>query len=186
MQLKGLLGQGQLGSCQDLIQLILREGHALSEDCRIYLLRAQIAFEESEEFHQVQAWIRQAEMVSSDHTDLDSWLQWENAHLALKEGDHEQGENELRKLLTKASVRQLAQYSLAHHLFWKNKDIPQALNLIEDLCEERPGFIKAWSLMGFIYNRLGRKTEAQEAFAHCLEHETRPEKIEFYRQQLAS
>lgn len=185
-QLKGLLACGELSSCTDLIQLIIREAHSLSDDCRIYLLRAQVAFEECKDFSEVQAWLKQAQHCKGHHPDSDEWNLLFLALNDLQEGDYSTGRSRLTELLDKDSVKQLAQYSLAHHLFWKNEDPQYALQLTEELCLERPGFVKAWSLLGFICNRMGFKERAQEAFANCLKHETNPEKIEFYRQQLAS
>jgi len=185
-QLKGLLARGELASCKDLIQLIIREAHSLSDDCRIYLLRAQVAFEECDGICEVKAWVKQAQFYKDHQPDSDEWNLLFLALNDLQDGDYNAGRLRLADLLDKDSVKQLAQYSLAHHLFWKNEDPQYALVLIEGLCAERPGFVKAWSLLGFICNRMGFKERAQEAFANCLKHETNPEKIEFYRQQLAS
>jgi predicted Zn-dependent protease len=186
VQLKGLLAQGQLGSCRDLIQLIIKENHSLSDDCRIYFLRAQVAFESCEDFQEIEAWIEQGQLTPKRNPDSQEWAALYNALIDLKEGDYNSGTQSLQNLLEKDSVKQIAQYALAHHLFWKNIDPKKALEIIEDLCEQRPGFVKAWSLLGFVANRLGFKEKAQEAFAQCLKHETNPDKILFYRQQLAS
>ena len=181
-----MLARGELSGCKDLIQLIIREAHSLSDDCRVYLLRAQVAFEECEDFGEVKAWVEQAQFCKGHQPDSDEWNSLFQALNDLQEGDYTNGRQRLTELLDKDSVKQVAQYSLAHHLFWKNEDPQYALQLIEELCEQRPGFVKAWSLLGFICNRVGFKERAQEAFANCLKHETNPEKIEFYRQQLAS
>lgn len=186
-QLMSLLAQGQLGSCHDLIQLIIREGHELADNSQVYLLRAQIAFEQSENLGEVMAWIQQAKLCQHLHAeDITHWDELMHGVQALKEGDYQAGENVLEALTEINSVSVIARYRLAHHYFWKNINTEKALFLLEELCEERPEFLKAKSCLGFVYNKLGMKEKAQNAFAYCLERETNPERIKFYRQQLAS
>lgn len=185
-QLKSLIARGELSSCHDLIHLILREGHPLSNNSQIYLLRAQIAFEQSDSLQEVMAWVQQAKLAGHKCDDVAQWDQLMVGVAALKDGDYELGMTSLEKLVETYSVSTIARYYLAHHYFWKNINAQKALIILEELCEERPGFLQAKSCLGFVYGRLGMKTLSQDAFAYCLKRETNPDRIEFYKQQLAS
>ena len=96
------------------------------------------------------------------------------------------GEDLLNTLTKSEEVGALAQYTLAHHLFWKNRNTELALDLLENLVQELPQFTKAWACLGFVYNKVGNKEKAQQAFGECLALENNPEKIRFYKQQIAS
>jgi tetratricopeptide (TPR) repeat protein len=185
-QLKSLLFQGELTSCHDLIQLILREGHPLSSYPEVYLLRAQIAFEQGENLGEVMSWVQQARLCDISSNDLLYWDQMMNGILCLKEGDYLRGEEILSSLFGEESVSTIARYSLANHYFWKSRDDKMALSILEELTHERPSFILAKSCLGFLYNKLGMKEKAQIAFAYCLRFETNPEKIKLFKEQLAS
>lgn len=185
-QLKSLLTQGQLTACRDMIQLIIRESHELADTSELYLLRAQVAYEQADNFGEVMAWVQQAKHCPKKSPAIASWDSLVEGIQALKEGDYDKGQKVLSEFEPESELYRIAQYEMAHHLFWRNIDQKHALHILETLCEERPEYIKAWSCLGFVYNRLGHKGKAQEAFGHCLELETDPEKITFYRQQLAS
>ncbi|MEM7646233.1 MAG: hypothetical protein AAF203_04940 [Pseudomonadota bacterium] len=185
-QLKSLVARGQLSACRDMIQLIIREGHSLGDSSEIYLLRAQIAFEQSGSKGDVMTWVQQAKMANPKCEKLQSWETLIEGVNCLDEGDYQKGETLLKTLSDNEEVAGLAQYQLAHHYFWRNIDGELSMAMLEDLCMNRPEFTKAWSCLGFVYNRLGMKDKAQEAFGLCLENETNPEKIAFYKQQLAS
>lgn len=185
-QLKCLVGSGQISTCKDLIQMIIREGHSLADHSETYLLRAQIAFEQSENLGEVMAWIQQAKLCSNLSSDITHWDELMFGMTALKEGDYKKGESVLEQLTETPSVAIIAKYKLAHHLFWKSINTEKALFILEEVAHNRPEFVQAWSCLGFVYNKLSMKEKAQEAFMKCLEFETNPEKIQFYKQQLAS
>ncbi len=185
-QLKNLFLAGEYTSCEDLIQLIIREGHELADQSEFYLLRAQLAFSLSDSMEEVMAWFKQAQLCNDSDQALNSWIKLNSALLALKEGDYKTGEGALRELLSDEQVSMMAQYHLSYHLFWRNIDPEQSLFLLEELCHQHPELLKAWSCLGFVYNRLGLQEKAQSAFSHCLSRETNPTKIQLYKQQLVS
>ncbi len=185
-QLKNLFHQGEYSSCVDLIQLIIRENHTLSDRYELYVLRAQLAFTSSDSLEEVSSWIKQASLCNDATKSLESWTKFISASLALKEGDYSLGENLLKELLSDEAVGMLAQYHLSYHLFWRNIDPEQSLFLLEELTHQHPELIKAWSCLGFVYNRLGLQDKAQSAFSYCLSRETNPNKIQLYKQQLVS
>jgi tetratricopeptide (TPR) repeat protein len=185
-QLRALMGQGHLDSCRDLIQMILREGHCLADSSEIYLLRAEVAMLQSDPNGEVLAWVQQAKMCKKLSTDVIIWDELAHAQSMISEGDYLNGQLILEKLMESERIGHLAQFELAYHLFWKNLDAERALQLLEDVTQSHPEFVKAWSCLGFVFNRFGLKTQAQQAFAHCIELDSNPERIKFYKQQLAS
>ena len=185
-QLKGLWINGQLDPCRDMIQLIIREGHILADKSDLYLLRARIAYEESESIGEVMAWIQQAKICEPDCKKAQVWDQLVKARIALNEADYENGQLILEELIEDSEVMYMARYELAHHLFWKNLNIKRSVDLLENVTLQRPGFIKAWSCLGYAYNRMNMKAKAQQAFGHCIELDTNPERIKVYKQQIAS
>ena len=186
LQLKNLLSQGQLDSCRDLIQLIIREGHVLADQSEIYLLRAEVAYLQADNKGEIMAWVQQAKLCDTLSPSIVNWDELVYATTALAEGDYVNGQLILEKLMDCEHVAHLAQFELAHHLFWKNVDSERALDLLKDLTEAYPEFIKGWSSLGFAYNKFGMKELAQEAFAHCIELDSDPERLKLYKQQLAS
>lgn len=185
-QLKSLIAQGQHSSCSDLIDLIINEGHSLADYSQIYLLRAQIAFHSSDNFNEATEWVKQSKLCQKLDEEIHHWDSLHQGITAFKEGDYQLGEKVLSSLLEIESVGWIAQYKLAYHLFWKNINGEVALHLLEDLTKTKSEFVKAWSCLGFVYNKSGQKEKAQTAFSRCLEKETNPDRIEFYKQQLAS
>lgn len=185
-QLKNLFIGGEIHSCKDMIQLIMEERHPLADHSDLLLLRAEIAFEESDQITEVSDWVKQAELCSKPSAALNDWKNLLKAKSALKEGDYELGQDILFSLLDSPHINELAAYSLAHHLFWKNLDTQFAQELLEDLVSKRPQFVKAWACLGFVYNKQQFRDKAQLAFSQCLEFEKNPEKIKFYKQQFAS
>jgi tetratricopeptide (TPR) repeat protein len=185
-QLKNLFLGGEIESCKDLIQLIIEEQHILSEAPELFILRAQIAFEQSDDPQEYKQWLKQAQLCPSSDNALNDWMKLTEAQSALKDGDYKTGEGLLHSLMDSEQVGNLALYVLAHHLFWKNIDTKKALELLEDIVQDRPHFVKAWACLGFVYNKLNFKAKAQYAFGQCIEFESNPEKIKFYKQQLAS
>lgn len=185
-QLQSLLSKGQTDACRDLIQLIIREGHVLADSSDIYLLRAEVAYLDAENKGEIMAWIQQAKLCKNLNADIIKWDELIYAQTALAEGEYVNGQLILEKLMDNERVGHLAQYELAHHLFWKNLDPERALMLLEELAKDFPDFIKVWSNLGFAYNKYGMKAKAQQAFAHCLELDSNPERLKLYKQQLAS
>ncbi|MCJ8276159.1 MAG: hypothetical protein MJK18_04905, partial [Bdellovibrionales bacterium] len=168
-QLQNLLNRGEIDSCKDLIQLIIEEQHPLSGDERLFLMRAKIAFEQSDKESEYKDWIQQAKLCNSESELVKSWERLGEAQLALKEGDYQAGTVTLHNLLDDDMVGDLASYVLAHHLFWKSVDTNKALNILEELVENKPHFVKAWACLGFVYNKLQFKDKAQYAFGQCIE-----------------
>ncbi len=185
-QLKSLLAQGQIGPCCDMIQLIIRENHKLSDYASIYILRAQVAIEMGEEQGEVLAWLQQAQLCKKAVETLEPWNQLIEAKLALKEGDYNLGQKMLEVLSNFQDIGIYAKLELAQHLFWKNINVDRAITLLEDITFERPTFIKAWSCLGYAYNRIDEKEKAQESFGHCIELDSNPKRIEIYKQLIAS
>ena len=185
-QLKSLLRQGQLETCKDFIQLIIREGHSLADSSSTYLLRAQIAYEQAENKAEIMAWVQQAKLCKSLSSEIICWDNLIHGQLAISEGDYFNGQIVLEELLENSDIGHLAQYELAQHLFWRNLDSQRAVALLEEVTQQRPEFIKAWSCLGFAYNKFGLKTKAQQAFGHCIELDSNPERLKLYQQQLAS
>lgn len=186
LQLKSLLSKGQLESCRDLIQLIIREGHVLADHSETYLLRAEVAYLKADNKGEIMAWVQQAKLCDTLSPAIVKWDELVYATTAISEGDYVNGQLILEKLMESDDVAHLAQLELAHHLFWKNVDSERALELLKDLTDAYPEFIKAWSSLGFAYNKFGMKELAQEAFAHCIELDSDPERVKIYKQQLAS
>lgn len=185
-QLKNIWAQGQLIPCRDMIQLILREGHSLGDRAELYLLRARISYEEGEALGEVMSWIQQAKICNKNSSELKVWNKLIKARIAMNEGDPTNGQKILEDLIEKSEVMHLARYELAHHLFWRNLNIARATDLLENVTLERPTFVKAWSCLGYAYNRLNLKTKAQLAFGQCIELDTNPDRIKVYKQQIAS
>ena len=134
------------------------------------------------------AWLKKARSNpdSGIRRKLLAWNTLIHAIFALKEGDYQKGEQVLEILMDEESVASIAKYKLAYHLFWKNIDEKRSCQMFEQICEQRPGLLKAWTCLGFIYNKMGLKEKAQRAFVHCLQRESNPERREFFKQQLAS
>lgn len=186
-QLKQLYRRGEYVTCEDLIQLIVRESHDLADDPELYLLRAQLAFCQNENEEEMLDWIQQATWCTkAENHAVEAWCFLVRALKDLKDGDYSSAEELLKMLVAQEDVGTVAQYYLAYHYFWKNIDLEQSLFLLEELCHQNKELVKAWSCLGFVYNRLGLQQKAQMAFSHCLQHETNPEKIELYKQQLVS
>lgn len=186
VQLKSMLSQGHLDGCRDLIQLILREGHVLADNSDIFLLRAEVASLEGDNKGEVMAWVQQAKFCKQLTQNVIAWDELIYAQTALADGDYVNGQLILEKLIENPVISHIAQYELAYHLFWKNLDSERAISLLEGLTKDFPEFVKAWSCLGFAYNRFGMKAKAQEAFAQCLELDSDPERVKIYKQQLAS
>ena len=191
--LKDLLHKGDMDSCEDLIQLIIAHGHPLAEDVSIYLVGVQVVFEQSESMEEMFAWLEQAKLHGTKvHGDLQSkdlflWEIFIHTLLALREGAYKKGQSVLETLIHEESVAVIAKYKLAYHLFWKNIDVERACHILEEVCENRQGFIKAWCCLGFVYKKMGLTEKAHETFSHCLSlHKTDAERRKFYKQQLAS
>lgn len=185
-QLKGLLLKGDLDTCRDMIQLIIREGHELAERSVIYLLRAEVAYLKNDGLGEIMAWVQQAKHSAKLCDSVVRWDELMHAKTLLREGDYVNGQLILEKLIEDESVGHLAQLELAYHLFWKNLDCQRSLTLLEELTTDYPSFLQAWNCIGFVYNRFGMKAKAQEAFGNCIELDSNPERIKIYRQQLAS
>ena len=186
LQMKQMVLRGQLSSCKDMIQMILREGHILGDGSEIYLLRAHIAYQQNENQGEVMSWIQQARLANPKNISVKKWDLLYSAIRQVEEGDYQNGQRSLENLINDRDVGEMAQYQLAHHLFWRNIDMERAQSLLEELSKDRPEYSKALSCLGFVYNRLEMKEKAQEAFELCLETETNPERIAFYKQQIAS
>lgn len=186
LQLKTMLAQGHMAACRDLIQLILREGHVLADSSDIYLLRAEVAYLHGDNKGEILAWIQQAKLCGQLSQKIVHWDELVYAQTAITEGDYINGQLILEKLMESSEVGHLAQFELAYHLFWKNLDSERAIDLLETVTVDYPDFVKAWSCLGFAYNKFGMKTKAQEAFAHCIQLDTNPERLKIYKQQFAS
>lgn len=186
MQLKSMLAQGHLDGCRDLIQLIIREGHVLADSSDVYLMRAEVAVLQGDPKGEVMAWVQQGKLCENLSTEVIAWDELIYGQNAIAEGDYVNGQLILEKLIENKNVGHLAQFELAYHLFWKNLDVERALTLLEEVTHDFPEFIKAWSCLGFAYNKFGMKTKAQEAFSHCIELDSDPERLKFYKSQLAS
>ncbi len=186
LQLKTMLSQGHLHGCRDLIQLIIRESHVLAEQSELYLLRAEVSYLEGDPMGDVMAWIQQAKLSEKLSPKVISWDELVYAQVAFSEGDYVNGQLILEKLMDNPDVGHFAKFELGYHLFWKNLDAERALQLLEEVTLEYPEFIKAWSCLGFAYNKFGMKTKAQEAFSQCIELDSDPERLKLYKQQLAS
>ena len=186
--LKSLLHKGDLGSCQELIELIMDHGHPLADDVSVCLIGLQVSFEKSESIEEMFAWLEQARLCGGRQSnELLIWEVFIHALLALKEGDYEKGQKALEALVIEdSSVALLAKYRLAYHLFWKNIDIRGACRILEEVCQNRRGFMKAWCCLGFVYKKMGLKIKAHEVFSHCLLYETDKKRRQFYKRQLAS
>ncbi len=185
-QIRGLLAQGELSSCRDMIQLIIREGHELADRSSLFLLRAEVAYLEGETTGEIMAWVQQAKLCPKLCSNVLRWDELIHGQTLLKEGDYVNGQMILEKLIEDDTVGPMAQQELAHHLFWKNLDCERALMLLEDLTKSHPSFLKAWTCLGFAYNKFGMKQKAQEAFGHCITLDSNPERLKLYKQQLAS
>ncbi len=97
-QLKSLVVKGDLDSSRDMIQLIIREGHVLSDHSDIYLLRAEIAFLQADNKGEVLAWVQQAKLCKHLSSQIVEWDELVYAQTALAEGDYVNGQLILEKL----------------------------------------------------------------------------------------
>lgn len=185
-QIKSLLAQGQADACHDMIQLIIREGHVLADSSDIYLLRAELAYLRADNKGEILAWVQQAKLCENLSQSIIAWDELIYAQIALAEGDYVNGQLILEKLCENQEVGHLAQFELAQHLFWKNLDCDRAVTLLQEVTKMVPEFIKAWACLGFAYNKFGMKSKAQQAFGHCIELDSNPERLKIYKQQIAS
>ena len=185
-QLRGLVHKGEFATCESLIQLILAGGEELSDSAELYLMQARIAYQSNEPTETVESWVKQAQMTLQGEATIQPWNQLLVGIKALKEGDYDNGVKLLEGLFDDDQVGVKARFEVAYHLFWRNINREGALILLEEIVKERPSFIRAWSCLGFVYNRLGEKHKAQEAFGHCIALDSHPERIKVYKQQIAS
>ena len=127
-QLQSLANRGDLVACDELIQLIIREGHSLADCASLYLLQARLAYQKEDDLTNVEAWLEQARLL--DATAVQTWQTLLIGRQALKEGDYSKGVRVLETLLDDSNLSDLAAYELAYHFFWKNVDVAYALRLL--------------------------------------------------------
>ena len=187
-QLKDLLSRGEVENCHKQIQSMIHQDHPLVHQPFFYLVQAQVSLELFESIDETIALLKKAGSNPDPRIrrKLLAWNTLIHAIFALKEGDYQKGEKALEILMNEESVASVAKYKLAYHLFWKNIDEKRSCQMFEQICEQRPGLVKAWSCLGFIYNKMGLKEKSQRAFVHCLQRESNPKRREFFKQQLVS
>lgn len=185
-QLKSLYLDGSHQACKDLVQLICEEQHELSGSPDIFVLRAKIALEENADLTDVHMWMKQARLNNKDSESVQEIDQLVGAMQDLQDGLYEQGKKALLELHESRSIGFLASFALGRHLLWKSQELDLSIYYLENAVRTKPLFKNAWESLGFAFNRNGQKGAAQEAFGKCIELETDPEKLSFYRQQLAS
>ena len=149
------------------------------------LIRAQMAFEEEESIAETCTWLAQAELNNKKCPKTKLYKEVLKARQCLKDGLYQEGERQLVGLLD-SEYQAHAAFILGEHLFWRSPSTEEAVALLKIAVQDRPGFVKAWATMGFAYNKMGLKDKAQQSFSQCLEFEKDPERLAFYREQLAS
>ena len=185
-QLHELYRQGAHDSCLHLIQVICEIQHPLCESAEMYVLGAKIAFEEDEDMAEVESWLLQAELNDPSSPACFDFSLLINALKKLKDGLYSEASQDLLGLVDSDEVSFLASYLLGRHFLWKSQETGLSIYHLETALQSKPNFKKAWEAAGFAYNREGQQDLANLAFSKCIELESDPDKIEFYRQHLAS
>lgn len=185
-QIYELYRQGAHDSCLHLIQMICEVQHPLYEAAEIYILGAKIAFEEDEDLAEVESWLMQGELNDPSAPACFDFSFLITALKKLKDGMYSEASQDLLGLVDSPDVGFLASYLLGRHFLWKSQEIGLSIYHLETALQSKPNFKKAWEAAGFAYNREGQKDLAKKAFSKCIELESDPDKIEFYRQHLAS
>jgi len=185
-QINELYRQGAHDSCLHLIEVICEMQHPLCETAELYVLGAKIAFEEDDDLSEVESWLMQGELNDPSSPacfDLSYFL---SSLRKLKDGLYSESTQDLLGLVDSTEVGFLSSYLLGRHFLWKSQETQLAIYHLQTALQSKPNFKKALEAIGFAYNREGQTELASAAFSKCIELETDPDKIEFYRQHLAS
>jgi len=185
-QLKSLYKKGEHSTCSDLIQWICEEMHPLSTASELFLLRAQIAWEDETGLNPAKTWLKQALLNNPDCQQSKAFSDLLDIQDDLADGLYQESMERLKTHLENTTTEMFAHFLIGRHLLLKTQNVSTSIFHLESALQLKPAFKKCWEALGFAFNRSGQKVAAQKAFARCIELETNPEKVNFYKQQLAS
>jgi tetratricopeptide (TPR) repeat protein len=184
IQMRALFASGQLLEVNTLAQCVVNEYNDNIQNADFFILAAKAEIELHGFTKNVDGYLRQALKLAPFNDVALAFFKMSSACLDLKDGLYEKGEATLRRCLKTSSIRAYASFFLGHHLFWKNGELAEAVELLEDATNLRDSFLKAWVDLGLAYKRSGQREKANSAFEKCLKLDRETVRRAFYERHI--
>lgn len=182
--LSKLYGEGKVQGAMVLMNNLLREKPELEKDVNFLLLEAKLLLETEGATGHIKLILNKAFLLSPKHPDVVDYRAIVDAKEKLDLGLKQHGEELLRSVLRRKPNHPHALLLMGTHLYWGKTDLEEAIRYLENCIRARPVMLRAWACLGAVNATLGRRDQAERAFKKCLDLETNPKMVDYFKGML--
>lgn len=175
---------GKLEKALALATALFKEKPELESDANACLVFAKILLETEAPKSRIRALLTKVYIRFPENADVHEYLDLLDATDQLRKGVGDPGETALKNLLRRNPNNVHAMFLLGSHYFWSDKEPDLALHYLQKCVVLRPNMLRAWACLGMVYKSQGHEELAARAFRKCLELETQPEMIAYFKKLL--
>lgn len=157
----------------------------LKTDLPFIMTYVKVLIETEAPSSQMRALLAEAQLANPQDAGLLDYFEIVEAKNYLKKGANDPGEIMLKSIIRRSPQNVHAHFLLGTHWFWSEKDAVGAIPHLETCVRLHPNFLRAWGCLGAVYQKMGNKPLAQQAFRKCAALETNLKMKEFFEQQAA-
>lgn len=180
-----LYGEGRVQEVQALLTALYKQRPEAEQDVDILMLNVKVLLETDGTIGQTKQAMHKAYVLAASRADVQEYFQLVGAKEKIESSRKEKGESELKALLKRSPNNAHAMLLLGTHCFWALNDVAGAIRYLENCLRVRPVMLRAWACLGAIHTSEGRYAQAERAFLKCLEYETTPAMISYFKSMLS-
>jgi len=178
--------EGKLDQAVHLIAAALKDKPTLEEDVGFLILQSKCLIETEAPNAKIKAVLHKACLLAPKNLEVIDYLEIIDAKEKLEFVSKILGEQALEKVIRRSPKNPHAHFLMGAHLFWIRNNHEQAQHHLKQAISSRPNLLRAWACLGALYRLTGQEEQAVRAFRKCLELETNPQMIQYFKSLLHS
>jgi tetratricopeptide (TPR) repeat protein len=180
-ELVTLYAEGKIEKALSLFMATRGQSPELDQDASFLLLGAKILFETEGPLGTIKALLMKAHLLAPEHSEIVDYLELTDAKEKLDLGSGDLAEQALKNLIRRTPKNPHALFLLGSHLYWSKKETEMSARYLQTCVANRPTFLRAWACLGAIYRATGHTDLSENAFRKCLQLETNPRMIAYFK-----
>jgi Flp pilus assembly protein TadD len=176
--------EGKVEKALTLLSVIAKQHPQADRHVPFLVLQAKLLIETEGITARIKASLSKAYLLTPKHPEVTEYLEMIEGKEMLDLHNEQQGLTMLRAVLQKSPKNPHVLFLLGSYLFWTKNNFDEPMRLLEKCVMNRPNFLRAWACLGAVYKKMGRDSLAEKSFKKCLELESHPHMIAFFKSQL--
>ena len=166
--------EGDLENALETFDSTIRAKPETEHSFEFLLLGAKILLESEGPTSRIKSLLGKALLLENENPECLDYLELLDARRQLTSQRNDPGEKRIASILRRSPNNVHALFIMGSHVFWVDKAAPQAIPYLQKCVAVRPQFQRAWGCLAVIYESLGQKQLAHQAYRKCLDLEKNP------------